>query len=45
MRVAVHRLRKTFCDVMREEVGRTVADPADVDAEIRGLLSAARGSE
>ncbi len=45
VRVAVHRLRKRFCDVMREEVGRTVADPADVDAEIRWLLSAARGSE
>ena len=45
VRVAVHRLRKRFCDVMREEVGRTVADAADVDAEIRWLLSAARGSE
>jgi RNA polymerase sigma factor (sigma-70 family) len=41
-RVAVHRLRKRFCAVLREEVARTVASPADVDAEIRWLLTTVR---
>jgi RNA polymerase sigma-70 factor (ECF subfamily) len=45
VRVAVHRLRKRFSEVLREEIGRTVADPSDVDAEIRWLLSAICGSE
>jgi len=43
VRVAVHRLRKLFAAVLREEIGRTVADPADVDSEIRWLLRAVRG--
>lgn len=45
VRVAVHRLRKRFCAVLREEVERTVTRPADVDDEIRWLLSAVRGGE
>jgi RNA polymerase sigma-70 factor (ECF subfamily) len=45
VRVAVHRLRKRFCAVLREEVARTVASPAEIDGEIRWLLSAVRGSE
>jgi RNA polymerase sigma-70 factor (ECF subfamily) len=44
VRVAVHRLRKRFCSVLREEVGRTVASAADVDGEIQWLLTAVRGS-
>jgi RNA polymerase sigma-70 factor (ECF subfamily) len=43
VRVAVHRLRKRFCAVLREEVGRTVRSPSDVDAEIRWMLEAVRG--
>ena len=43
VRVAVHRLRKLFAAVLREEIGRTVADPADIDSEIRWLLGAVRG--
>jgi len=42
VRVAVHRLRKRFSAVLREEVGQTVMDPADVDAEIRWLATAVR---
>jgi RNA polymerase sigma factor (sigma-70 family) len=42
IRVAVHRLRKRFCRLLREEIGRTVMDPADVDPEIRWLLAAVR---
>lgn len=45
VRVAVHRMRKRFAAILREEVARTVADPGDVDAEIRWLLSAVRGLE
>lgn len=45
VRVAVHRMRKRFVAILREEVARTVVDPADVDAEIRWLVSAVRGLE
>ena len=38
VRVAVHRLRKRFAALLREEVERTVGD-ADVDDEIRHLLA------
>ena len=38
-RVAVHRLRKRFRDVFREEVAQTVSDGADLDAEMRHLAA------
>ena len=44
LRVAVHRLRRRFAAVVREEVTRAVADPADVDPEIRWMLETLRGS-
>ena len=34
VKMAAHRLRSRYRDVLREEVGRTVADPAEVDAEL-----------
>jgi DNA-directed RNA polymerase specialized sigma24 family protein len=40
VKVTVHRLRKRYGALLRQEVGRTVADPRDVDDEIRGLLAA-----
>lgn len=40
VKVAVHRLRQRYRDRIREVIGRTVADPADVDAEIRDLFAA-----
>src|SRR6202008_4198630 len=43
VRVAVHRLRKRFCAVIREEIGQTVAGPSDVDSEILWLLTSVRG--
>jgi RNA polymerase sigma-70 factor (ECF subfamily) len=43
-RVAVHRMRKRFCEVVREEVARTVASPGDVDGEIRWLLTTVRAA-
>ncbi len=39
-RVAVHRLRKRFRQLFREEIERTVADSADVDDELRHLVAA-----
>jgi len=39
VRVAIHRLRRRFNDLLREEIGHTVADPADVDDEIRFMLA------
>jgi RNA polymerase sigma factor (sigma-70 family) len=38
LRVAVHRLRKRFGKLLREQVAQTVADPEQVDEEIRYLL-------
>ena len=39
-RVAVHRLRKRYRAVIREEVARTVADEREVDTEMRALMAA-----
>ena len=39
LRVAVHRLRKHFGRTLREQVAQTVADPEQVDDEIRFLLA------
>lgn len=39
VKVAVHRLRQRFGTILRAEVARTLADPADVDDEIRHLFA------
>lgn len=39
VKTAIHRLRKRLGNVLREEVAETVADPSQVDAELRYLLS------
>jgi RNA polymerase sigma-70 factor (ECF subfamily) len=38
VRVALHRLRRRFGEVLREEIARTVGSPAEVDDELRHLL-------
>ena len=38
VKVAAHRFRGRYRQLLRAEVARTVADPADVDAEIADLL-------
>ena len=38
MKVAVHRLRQRFGEVLRLEIGDTVVNPADVDDEMRELI-------
>jgi RNA polymerase sigma-70 factor (ECF subfamily) len=40
VKVAVHRLRKRCRELLREEVGQTVVDDADVDDELRHLFGA-----
>ena len=39
VRTAVHRLRKSIGGMLRAEIAETVANPADVDDEIRHLLA------
>jgi DNA-directed RNA polymerase specialized sigma24 family protein len=40
LRVAVHRLRKRYRELLRREVGDTLADPAMVEEELAVLLGA-----
>jgi RNA polymerase sigma factor (sigma-70 family) len=40
VKVAVHRLRRRYRDVLRAAIAETVADPSEVDDEIRHLLGA-----
>ena len=40
LKVAIHRLRKRFRDLLREEISQTVASPGDVGDELRYLLTA-----
>ena len=42
IKTAVYRLRRRFGECLRGEVADTVVDPAEVDAEIRQLLSSVR---
>jgi RNA polymerase sigma-70 factor (ECF subfamily) len=43
VRVAMHRLRESFRELLRKEVARTVTSPGDVDDELRQLVAALRG--
>ena len=38
MAVEVHRARRRFADLLRNEVAQTVADPTEMEAELRHLL-------
>jgi len=41
-RVAVHRLRRRYRELLREEVAQTLAEPAQVEEEMRALFAAFR---
>jgi RNA polymerase sigma-70 factor (ECF subfamily) len=41
----IHRLRKRYLAVLREEVARTVSDPAEIEGEIRALCDALIAAE
>ena len=40
VRVAAHRLRKRYRELLRDEIAHTLADPAQVDEEMRALFGA-----
>jgi len=40
VRVAVHRLRRRYRQLLREEIAQTLSDPVQVDEEMRALFSA-----
>jgi RNA polymerase sigma-70 factor (ECF subfamily) len=40
LKVAVHRLRKRYRELLRHEIAQTVASPAEVEAEIQHLFAA-----
>lgn len=40
VRVAVHRLRKRYRELLREEIAQTLADSSQVDAEMNALFGA-----
>jgi RNA polymerase sigma-70 factor (ECF subfamily) len=39
LKVAIHRLRKRYRELLRREIADTVADPADVESELRFLAA------
>ncbi len=45
VKTLIHRLRKRYTALLREEVGRTVSDPAEIDKEIHALCEALIASE
>lgn len=40
VKVAAHRLRRRYQELLREEIGRTVTDPGEIEDEIRALFQA-----
>jgi RNA polymerase sigma factor (sigma-70 family) len=40
VRVAVHRLRRRYRELLRDEIGQTLSNPAHVEDEIRALFTA-----
>ena len=40
VRVAVHRLRKRYRELLRDEIAQTLVDPAQADEELRSLQAA-----
>ena len=45
VKTLVHRLRKRYTLLLREEVARTVSDPAEIDGEIHALCNALIAAE
>jgi DNA-directed RNA polymerase specialized sigma24 family protein len=41
LKMAVHRLRKRFGELLRDEIAQTVSTPAEVEDELRQLITAA----
>jgi hypothetical protein len=45
VKTLIHRLRKRYSALLREEVGRTVSDPDEIDGEIHALCEALVATE
>ena len=45
VKVAVHRLRRRYRELLKEEIAQTVSDPAEIDDELRELFSAVGSPE
>ena len=45
VKVAVHRLRRRYRELLKEEIAQTVADPAEIDDELRELFAAVGSQE
>jgi RNA polymerase sigma factor (sigma-70 family) len=45
LKVAIHRLRKRYRAIVQREIAETVADPAEVDSEIRFLFAVLKGGK
>jgi RNA polymerase sigma-70 factor (ECF subfamily) len=43
LKVAIHRLRRRFRELVRAEVAATLHEPADLDDEMRHLVEALAG--
>jgi len=43
LKVAIHRLRKRYRELFRQEIADTVADPAEVESELRHLAAMLTG--
>jgi RNA polymerase sigma-70 factor (ECF subfamily) len=43
LKMATHRLRRRYAELLREEIAHTVADPAEVRDELRHLLAVLSG--
>jgi RNA polymerase sigma-70 factor (ECF subfamily) len=43
VKVAVHRLRKRYRQLLRAEIAQTTAHPVDVDDELRHLFAVLTG--
>jgi transposase len=41
----IHRFRKQYAAILREEIGRTVTNPADIEQEIHALCEALVAAE
>jgi RNA polymerase sigma factor (sigma-70 family) len=42
VKVSVHRLRRRYGEILREQISRTLRNPSEIDAEIRDLFAALR---
>jgi hypothetical protein len=40
VKTLIHRLRRRYSSILREEIARTVSDPAEIDDEIHALCEA-----